>query len=77
VPGSRANFFLAESLDAGLDSTRVFEQLLRRGVIVKDCSLSFRGLGRRFLRVDVSLKRYMDQFVDGLEDIEQNARRSA
>jgi histidinol-phosphate aminotransferase len=70
VPGSRSNFFLIEVLDAELDSTKVFEELLTRGVIVKDCSVSFRGLGKRFLRSDVSLKPHMDRLVWALKEIE-------
>jgi histidinol-phosphate aminotransferase len=70
VPGSRSNFFLIEISDSDLDSTRAFQELLRRGVIVKDCSVSFRGLGRRYLRVDVSKKAYMDRLVWALKEID-------
>ena len=72
VPGSRSNFFLIEVTDAGLDSTVVFEQLLKRGVIVKDCSVSFRGLGKRYLRSDVSHKVHMDRLIWALKDIESS-----
>ncbi len=68
VPGSRANFFLTEILAAELDSTKVFNELLKRGVIVKDGS-DIPGLGSRYLRVDVSLKKHMDRFVSALADI--------
>ena len=70
VPGSRSNFFLLEILDPDLDSTGVFHALLRRGVIVKDGAVSFRGLCHRFLRIDVSLKKHMDRLADALQDIE-------
>jgi len=70
VPGSRSNFFLLEILDPDLDSTGVFHALLSRGVIVKDGAVSFRGLGDRFLRVDVSLRKHMDRPADALQDIE-------
>jgi histidinol-phosphate aminotransferase len=69
VPGSRANFFLVEVLDPSTDSTAVFEGLLERGVIVKDGSVSFRGLGHRYLRVDVNLQEHMDRLVDALADL--------
>jgi histidinol-phosphate aminotransferase len=69
VPGSRANFFLVEILDPTTNSTAVFEGLLQRGVIVKDGSVSFRGLDDRYLRVDVNLPRHMDRFVDALADL--------
>jgi histidinol-phosphate aminotransferase len=69
VPGSRANFFLVEILDPAIDSTAVFDGLLERGVIVKDGSVSFRGLDDRYLRVDVNLPEHMDRFVAALEDL--------
>ncbi|MET8831329.1 histidinol-phosphate transaminase [Streptomyces sp. NPDC004610] len=68
VPGSRANFFLTEILDPALDSTRVFKELLSRGVIVKDGS-DIEGLGARYLRVDVNLRKHMDRFLWALGDI--------
>lgn len=74
VPGSRSNFFLIEITDEGLDSTEVFEALLEYGVIVKDCSVSFRGLGKRYLRSDVSLKPHMDRLIWGLGQIQAGAR---
>jgi histidinol-phosphate aminotransferase len=70
IPGSRSNFFLVEIMDPDQNSTGVFEALLRKGVITKDCSQSFRGLGDRYLRVDVSLKRHMDRFVDALSELD-------
>lgn len=70
VPGSRSNFFMVEITDGGLDSTKAFNALLKHGVIVKDCSVSFRGLGKRYLRIDVSLKKHMDRLADALRDID-------
>jgi histidinol-phosphate aminotransferase len=75
VPGSRSNFFLIESADSGLDSTKAFEGLLKRGVIVKDCSVSFRGLDQRYLRSDVSHKVHMDRLVWALREIDSEKAR--
>ena len=69
VPGSRSNFFLVEILDPGTDSNRVFDGLLERGVIVKDGSVSFRGLEKRFLRCDVNFRQHMERLVDALADL--------
>ncbi len=69
VPDSRANFFLVEILDPELDSVSVFNGLLERGVIVKDGSVSFRGLARRFLRCDVNFKEHMDRLIAALADL--------
>jgi histidinol-phosphate aminotransferase len=68
VPGSRANFFLLEILSPELDSTKVFNELLKRGIIVKDGS-DIPGLGSRYLRVDVNLQKHMDRFVSALAEI--------
>jgi histidinol-phosphate aminotransferase len=70
VPGSRSNFFLIELMDESLDSSSAFEELLKRGVIVKDGSVSFRGLGKRYLRSDVSHRAHMDRLVRSLKEID-------
>ena len=69
IPGSRSNFFLVEILDPDTDSTKVFNGLLERGVIVKDGGVSFRGLDQRFLRCDVNVKEKMDHLVAALADL--------
>ncbi len=70
IPGSRSNFFTLEILDDRHDSSSVFNSLLERGVIVKDGNVSFRGFGKRYLRVDVNFQKHMDRLVDALMDIE-------
>lgn len=70
IPDSRANFFLVEILDPDINSTTVFNALLERGVIVKDGSVSWRGLGDRFLRCDLNFKARLDQLVDALTDLD-------
>ncbi len=67
IAGSRSNFFLVRIVDPDTDSTRVFEHLLQQGVIVKDGSVSFRGLKRRFLRCDANLPEHMDRLVEALK----------
>ncbi len=69
IGGSRSNFFLVRILDPETDSTKVFNGLLERGVIVKDGSVSFRGLEDRFLRSDVNLPEHMDRLVAALADL--------
>ncbi|HLI11646.1 MAG TPA: histidinol-phosphate transaminase [Alphaproteobacteria bacterium] len=65
----RSNFFLLRIEDDSLDSTKTFNELLKRGVIVKDGSVSFVGLGKRHLRIDVSLKKHMDRLIWALSEI--------
>jgi histidinol-phosphate aminotransferase len=74
VPGSRSNFFLTKILDPGLDSTAVFMGLLERGVIVKD-GKDIEGLGSRYLRVDLNLRKHMERFLGALRDLETGAAR--
>lgn len=69
VSNSYSNFFLVEILDPEINSTEVFEGLLERGVVVKDGSVSFRGLGDRFLRCDVNFQQHMDRLADALADL--------
>lgn len=64
-----SNFFLLRIEDESLSSTTVFNELLKRGVIVKDGSVSFIGLGQKYLRIDVSLKKQMDRLIWALTDI--------
>lgn len=73
----RSNFFLLRIDDPSLDSTMLFEELAKRGAIVKDGSVSFIGLGKRYLRSDVSLKKHMDRLVNALADIRTSARAAA
>ena len=72
VPGCRSNFFLTEIRDPALDSTEVFKGLLERGVIVKD-GKDIEGLGARYLRVDLNLRRHMARFLAALREIEAAA----
>lgn len=69
----RSNFFLLRIEDGALDSTTAFNRLLEHGVIVKDGSVSFVGLGNRFLRIDVSLRQHMDRLLAALGELETHA----
>jgi histidinol-phosphate aminotransferase len=73
----RSNFFLLRIDDPALDSTTLFDELVKRGVIVKDGSVSFIGLGKRYMRIDVSLKKHMDRLVSALAEIRGGLRSAA
>lgn len=72
VPDSRSNFFLLEITDPDMDSTKLFNELLKRGVIAKDGRDIMNG-GDRYMRVDFNLKKHMDRLVWALSDIEAKA----
>ncbi len=65
----QANFLCLQILDPLTTSTQLFERLLEHGVIVKDCAVSYKGLGNRFMRVDVNTKSRMDVFLDKLGEV--------
>lgn len=65
----QANFLCLRILDSSITSTELFERLLERGVIIKDCSVSYKGLGDRHIRVDISLKSKMDLFLERLSEV--------
>jgi histidinol-phosphate aminotransferase len=52
VEGSEANYVLLRVVDPELDSTQVFEHFLRRGLVIKDGTVSYLGLGDRHVRID-------------------------
>lgn len=49
---SSANYLLLKITRRGLSSALLYEELARRGILVRDCR-SFTGMGNRFLRVAV------------------------
>ena len=65
IEGTRANFFLLR-VPEGANSTDVWSALLKKGVIVKDCNIDFRGLERGYLRIDIAPKVDMDRLIDAL-----------
>ncbi|MDR0359758.1 MAG: histidinol-phosphate transaminase [bacterium] len=69
VPGSEANFVLLRLDESVVSSTDLHEKLASRGVIVKDCSASYLGLGDRHLRVDIGDEQAMGRLVEGLRDL--------
>ncbi len=65
---SEANFILIDIQKTGINSTKMFEALLRQGVLVRDCS-SFRGLGTNYIRVTVGTMSENELFIKVLKNI--------
>jgi len=65
---SSANFFLVNSKGIGITSTELFKELLKRGIIVRDCS-SHTGLDNYFIRVCTSTPRKNKIVIEGLREI--------
>ncbi len=63
---SEANFVLVNVSPA--KSYAVYEELIKRGIIVRDCS-SFRGAGDSLIRITVGTREQNELVVDALEGI--------
>jgi histidinol-phosphate aminotransferase len=63
---SEANFVLVDV--SPLESSFVMEELMKKGLIVRDCS-SFRGIGKNFIRVSVGREEDNRRVVDALKEI--------
>ncbi len=61
---SEANFVLVNVSPA--KSYAVYEELIKRGIIVRDCS-SFRGAGDSLIRITVGTREQNELVVDALE----------
>ncbi|MBI3090131.1 MAG: histidinol-phosphate transaminase [Candidatus Tectomicrobia bacterium] len=62
-----ANFILVKSLEPRCTSVALFKALLKLGVIVKDCAVGYRGLGRYHLRIDVPRPERIDELMGRLD----------
>lgn len=69
VPGSEANFLLVRIDSSATNSREMFARLAARGLIVKDCSVSYLGLGDRYLRIDVGDDNAMTRLLDALGEV--------
>lgn len=67
---SLANYMLVDIRDTGMNSREISEELMKNGVIVRDCS-SFRGLDEYWIRVSVATMEEDEQFINILQNILQ------
>jgi histidinol-phosphate aminotransferase len=65
---SKANYILVDIRKTGMTSKEFSEELLKRGVIVRDCS-SFKGLDEYWIRVSVGTLDEDARFIEILESI--------
>lgn len=69
VEESQANFVLVRLDDPQLTATGVHHALARRGLVVKDCSVSYLGLGDRHVRIDIADDAVMRRLVATLREV--------
>lgn len=65
---SYANYLLVDIRGTGMNAGQLTEKLLKKGVIVRDCT-SFKGLDEYWIRVSVGTIKEDDRFIDALKDI--------
>jgi len=65
---SKSNYLLVGVKEIGMNSSEFAEELLKRGVIVRDCA-SFKGLDEYWVRVSVGKMEEDARFIEILEDL--------
>jgi histidinol-phosphate aminotransferase len=65
---SKSNYLLVGVEKTGMTSSEFAEELLRRGVIVRDCA-SFKGLDEYWIRVSVGTMEEDARFIEILEEL--------
>ncbi|MBC7117683.1 histidinol-phosphate transaminase [Methanothermobacter tenebrarum] len=65
---SYANYLLVDIRETGMNAGKLTDELLKRGVIVRDCT-SFKGLDEYWIRVSVGTMKENDKFIEALGDI--------
>lgn len=65
---SKSNYLLVGVRGTGMTSSELAEELLRRGVIVRDCA-SFKGLDDYWVRVSVGTMEEDARFIEILKDL--------
>ncbi|MGF7117897.1 histidinol-phosphate transaminase [Methanobacterium oryzae] len=68
VYDSKANYILVDVRKTGMTSKEFSEELLKKGIIVRDCS-SFKGLDDYWIRVSVGTLEEDARFIEILESI--------
>ena len=68
---TEVNFFLVKLKD-GMSSPGLREELLRRGILVRDCS-SFKGLGESYIRVSVRLRDENQRLIKEIKGLMEEA----
>ncbi len=68
VYASKANYILVDIRETGMTSGEFAEELLKRGIIVRDCN-SFKGLDEYWIRVSVGTMEEDARFIEILESL--------
>ncbi|KZX14681.1 histidinol-phosphate transaminase [Methanobrevibacter curvatus] len=71
VLDSKANYILIGIRDTGMNAAKFSKELLKRGVIVRDCT-SFKGLDEYWIRISIGTMEENEKFIGILHDFLDN-----
>jgi histidinol-phosphate aminotransferase len=69
VTGSEANFIVVRVVEPDLDSRQVFEHFLRHGLVIKDGTVSYLGLGDRHVRIDAPALEVLPRVEEAISSL--------
>lgn len=68
VVPSKSNFMLIDIRDTGFTAAELAEELMKRGVIVRDCT-SFKGLDEYWIRISICTLEEDKRFIEILKEV--------
>lgn len=71
---SKSNYLLIDTHDSGIVASELADELLKKGVIVRDCT-SFKGLDEFWIRISVATHSENEKFIEILKDILANHKK--
>lgn len=71
---SKSNYLLIDTHDSGITASELANELLKKGVIVRDCT-SFKGLDEFWIRISVATHSENEKFIGILKNILANHKK--
>ena len=65
---SKSNFMLINVKDTGFTASELSEELMKKGVIVRDCT-SFKGLDEYWIRISICTLKEDERFIEILKEV--------
>ncbi|PAV07187.1 histidinol-phosphate transaminase [Methanosphaera cuniculi] len=65
---SKSNYLLVDLHDSGFTAAQLADELMKRGVIVRDCT-SFRDLDEYYMRISIETHPKNEKFIEILDEI--------
>ena len=68
IYASKSNYLLVDLHDSGYTAAEITEALMKRGVIVRDCT-SFRDLDEYYMRISIETHPKNERFIEILKEV--------